>query len=154
MYRNTVEASSQKNKNKLLEAIAHDTALQNEHCADSLEYDEQARESSWDIAVIEGHCHVGPRLRKRTELKCRWLDPNRSTSWVDFYAVVLHDPIPIVRYARDKHIHSQKPFRSVINYCMGDSPSYLARAFKEKVQPGGPKFKFGVEVPLRMKDTI
>ena len=153
-YEMAVHNTSQKTKNKQMEVIAHDNALHNEYCADSLEYAELDFESTWDILVIEGHRQVGPKLNRRTEVKCRWKDPNNSSTWVDFNAAILQNPIPIVKYAKAKHIQSQKPFRAVINYCIGDCPSHLARAFRAKVRPDGPKFKFGVEVPLNMKDAI
>ncbi len=150
----TVTEASHDMQNKIMETQAHDLALENEHCADSLEYDEYFTDMSWDIDVIDGHRKVGPQNNRRTELKCRWKDPNKSGSWVDFNAVLLQDPISIVKYAKRKNILSHKPFQAVVNYCLGDSPSYLARAFKAKVRPNGPKFKFGVEVPLRMADAI
>ena len=153
-YHKTVTESSQNMKNKLMESLAHDKALSMEYCADSLEFDEFIRESSWDIDIIDGHRQVGPQLKRRTELKCRWKDPNKSGSWVDFNAVLLQDPISIVRYAKRRHILTHKPFKATVNYCLGDSPSHLAKAFKAKVRPDGPKFKFGVEVPLRMRDAI
>ena len=155
VYHQTVEGnSSQERKNRLLETLAHDQALSNEYCADSLEYDEFFTDKTWDIDVIDGHRQVGPHRSRRTELKCCWKDPNKSGSWVDFNAVLLQDPISIVKYARRKKLLSHKPFTAVVNYCLGDTPSYLARAFKAKVRPAGPKFKFGVEVPLRMIDAI
>ena len=42
----------------------------------------------------------------------------------------------------------------LINYCTGDAPSDLVRSYKTKVRPGEQKFKFGVQVPLRVKQAL
>ena len=40
-----------------------------------------------------------------------------------------------------------------MHYCAGNAPSELSRAFKARTQPGSPKFKFGVQVPLGLKQA-
>ena len=52
------------------------------------------------------------------------------------------------------HLVDKNPLRMLINYCTGDAPSDLIRAYKAKVRPGGPKFKFGVQVPLGVKQAL
>ena len=42
----------------------------------------------------------------------------------------------------------------MINYCTGDAPSDLVRAYTAKVRPDGPKFKFGFQVPLGVKQAL
>ena len=88
------------------------------------------------------------------EVKCRWKDINKSATWVDMFSLAIQDPIPILKYATDKHILSQKPFSYLANYCNGDSPSDLARAFKAKVRPNMKKYKFGIQVPMGVKQAF
>ena len=70
------------------------------------------------------------------------------------FALVLQDPVPVIAYARKTHLIDKNPFRMLINHCTGDAPSDLVRAYKAKVRPGEPKFKFGVQVPLKVKQTL
>ena len=69
------------------------------------------------------------------------------------FALTLQDPVPLIAYARRMHLVDKNPFRMPINYCTGDAPSDLVRAYKDKVRPGGPKFKFEVQVPLGVKQA-
>ena len=45
-------------------------------------------------------------------------------------------------------------FKILVNNCSGDAPSQLVKAFKATVKPGSPKFKFGVQVPLGVKQAL
>ena len=107
-------------------------------------------ESLWDCTNIISHRIKG----KKVEIKCMWKDPNKSTSWIDMYALAMQDPIPILKYAKDKHIVTQAPFNVLAQYCTGDSPSQLARVFKAKCRPGSAKYKFGVQVPMGVKQAL
>ena len=66
-----------------------------------------------------------------------------SSQWVNMFALTMQDPVPIIKYAHTKHLVSNGPFKKLVMYCVGDSPSSMARAFKAKIEPGGPKIKFG-----------
>ena len=97
-------------------------------------------------------CHKGEH--NHIEVLCKFKDPNKSTQWVNMFALALQDPVPIIAYARKMHLVDKNPFRMLINYCTGDAPSDLVRAYKAKVRPGGPKFKFGVQIPLGVKQAL
>ena len=107
----------------------------------------------WDCSRVLGH-----RLKKgskgtQVEVKCQWKDSNRSHTWVDMAALALQDPIPILKYAKSKHLLSDVHFKHLVNYCTGDAPSQLAKAFKAKMKPGSAKYKFGVQVPVGLKQA-
>ena len=111
-------------------------------------------EGLWDCTRVEGHRvrHKGSK-EPIWEVKCRWNDPNKSTSWVDMYALAMQDPVPILRYAQKTHILKQAPFTVLSNYCTGEAPSHLARAFKAQMRPNSPKYQFGVQVPMGLKQA-
>ena len=73
---------------------------------------------------------------------------------MDMFSLALQDPIPMLKYAADKHILSQKPFSYLANYCNGDSPSEIARAFKAKVRPNMKIYKFSIQVPMGVKQAF
>ena len=70
------------------------------------------------------------------------------------FALALQEPIPILKYAKSKKLLGKNPFKILVNHCSGDAPSQLVKAFKATVKPGGPKFKFGVQVPLGVKQAL
>ena len=83
----------------------------------------------WNVKAIVEH-----RVRKRRgkghqlEVKAKFKDPGESEAWVDMFAVAMQDPLPVVDYARKKHLtevfvsFSRKPTRLFPN---GTSRVYL-----------------------------
>ena len=117
------------------------------HAIDLLE--EKEDPYNWDKSLWEVKRVLRHRgTEKNTEVLCEFNDPNQNKKWVSLFALALQDPIPILEYAKRKHLLKQKPFRFLVNYCSGDAPSQLVKAFKATMKPGGPKYKFGVQVPL------
>ena len=105
----------------------------------------------WSVKNIVNHRWKSKNGKRIVQLKVQFSDPNMSSQWVDMFALAMQDPIPIIKYAHAKHLVSNGPFKKLVMYCVGDSPSSMARAFKAKVKPGGPKIKFGIQVPLGVK---
>ena len=70
------------------------------------------------------------------------------------HALAIQDPTEILKYAKKSHLLSQKPFSIIAKQCIGESPSYLARAFKAKVSANAMKYKFGVRVPFGVKQAM
>ena len=70
------------------------------------------------------------------------------------FALAMQDPIPILRYALRNHLTGQEPFKTLGLYCVDVSGSYVARAHKVKTRPGAAKYKFGIQVPLGMKQAF
>ena len=90
----------------------------------------------------------------KIEVLCIFKDPNKSTQWVSMFALALQDPVLIIVYARKMHLVDRNLFQMLIIYCTVDASSDLVRAYKAKVRPGGPKFKFGIQVPLGVKQAL
>ena len=104
----------------------------------------------WD--VIRVLCHR--EEHNKIEVLCKFKDPNKSTQWVNMFALALQDPVPLIAYARRMHLVDKNTFRMLVNYCTEDAPSDLFRAYDAKVRPGGQKFKFEIQVPLGMKQAL
>ena len=125
--------------------------LQYVQACDSIADGDDPDNELWNCSRVVEH-----RIKKGTtvQVKCQWKDPNKSLTWVDMSALALQDPVPILRYAKTKHLLSDIHFRHLVNYCTGEAPSNLARAFKAKIMPGTPKYKFGVQVPVGLKQAF
>ena len=106
--------------------------------------------SLWEVKRILRHRGEN----RKTEVCCEFKDPNQSQKRVSLFALALQDPTSILVYAKKKKLLGKGPFALLANYCTGDAPSNLVRAFKAKVRPGGPKIKFGVQVPLGVKQAL
>ena len=70
------------------------------------------------------------------------------------FALAMQDPIHILRYEHASHLTSKPTFKVLAKYCVGDAPSDYARVFKAKTKPGSIKIKFGVQVPLGVKQAF
>ena len=103
--------------------------------------------SLWNAKQVTSH-----RMKNgNVEAKVDWDDVNKSSSWVDMSSLAFQDPIPILKHAKAKHLLAQKPFSMIANYCVGDAPSAMAKAFKAKMVTHRKKCKFGVRVPFGVK---
>ena len=78
----------------------------------------------------------------------------KSKQWVSLFALELQDPTPLLKYDKNKKLLGKNLFKILVNHCSGDAPSHLVRVFKANVRSGGLKFKFGVQVPLEVKQDL
>ena len=120
---------------------------------DLLNEEDEPDNALWNCKRVVQHRQVRKQGRTMYQVKCQWNDPNKALSWVDMNALILQDPIPIVAFARKVHIMDQDPFKNLVSYCTGDAPSHLARMYKVKQKGATAKFKFGVQVPLGLKNA-
>ena len=72
----------------------------------------------------------------------------------ELFALELQDPIAILRYAKNKKFLGENPSKILVNHCYGDAPSQLFKVFKATDKPGGPKFEFGAQVSLGVKQDL
>ena len=108
----------------------------------------------WSVNTVTNHCWQHKGKSRWVEVKVTFNDPNKSSDWVNMFSLAMQDPVPIIKYAQSKRLTGQGPFRLLLSYCIGDTPSDLARAYKAKVKPGTVKIKFGVQVPLGVKQAF
>ena len=104
----------------------------------------------WNVKKVTKHRMKGDDY----QVKVVWNDPNKTSTWIDLYALAIQDPTEILKYARHHHLLSQKPFHTVAKHCVGDSPSRLIKAFKAKVSGNTKKYRFGIRVPFGIKQAM
>ena len=146
------QASFQNNSFAFINQLKYLKALDdlNDKATDPWDTLDIANRELWEAKkVIRHHVKNG-----KTEVKVAWNDPNKSSSWIDMHALAIQDPTKILKYAKKSHLLSQKPFSTIAKQCIGESPSYLARAFKAKVSANAMKYKFGVRVPFGVKQAM
>ena len=108
----------------------------------------------WSVTQVTNHCWKQKGSNQRIEVKVRFNDLNKSSAWVDMFALAMQDPVPILKYAHANHLTSKGPFKVLTKYCVGEAPSDLARAYKARTKPGSVKIKFGIQVPLGVKQAF
>jgi hypothetical protein len=72
------------------------------HLLDRLEYDQ---DKSWECTKMLKYCEeIG--MNTSTNHKClvEWNDINKSQSWVNFFALSLSDPIPVISFATNQNL--------------------------------------------------
>ena len=142
-FENTTRSMSQ--NHNLWDQLRYVQAL------DMVNEEDEPENSLWNCKHVMKHRQVRRKGRIFHEVKCQWMDPNASLSWINMDALILQDPIPVIMYAKKMHIMDQEPFQQLVNYCSGDAPSYLAKTYKVKAKGATAKFKFGVQVPFGLK---
>jgi hypothetical protein len=71
-----------------------------------------------------------------------------------FLALSLSNPKPIISFARNNNLLDKMPFCHLTQYCRSNTTVDIARILKVSTSPAGIKYKFGIQVPKRIKNAI
>jgi hypothetical protein len=82
-----------------------------------------------------------------------WNDINKTKSWVNYFALSLYNPKPIISFARNNNLLDKMPFCHLTQYCRSNTAVDTARIHKVSTSPAGIKYKFGIQVPRVSKGT-
>ena len=95
-------------------------------------------------------------LDNSVQYKClvEWNDLNKSQSWVNFIALCLSNPTPVISFAREQHLLDKSPFCHLIPYCKFEPPLDIAKVHKVTSSPTLVKYKFGIQLPRGIKSAI
>jgi hypothetical protein len=83
-----------------------------------------------------------------------WNDINKTKSWVNYFALSLSNPKPIISFARNNNLLDKMPFCHLTQYCRSNTAVDIARVLKVSTSPAGIKYKFGIQVPKGIKNAI
>jgi hypothetical protein len=83
-----------------------------------------------------------------------WNDVNKTKSWVNYFALSLSNPKPIISFARNNNLLDKIPFCHLTQYCRSNTEVDIARIFTASTSPAGIKYKFGIQVPKGIKNVI
>jgi hypothetical protein len=73
---------------------------------------------------------------------------------VNYFALSLSNSKPIILFARNNNLLDKMPFCHLIQYCRSNTAVDIARILKASTSPVGIKYKFGIQVPKRIKNAI
>jgi hypothetical protein len=83
-----------------------------------------------------------------------WNNINKTKSCVNYFALSLSNPKPIISLARNSNLLDKMPFCHLTQYCRLNTAVDIARIHKISTRPAGIKYKFGIQVPKGIKNPI
>jgi hypothetical protein len=83
-----------------------------------------------------------------------WNDIKNTISWVNYLELNLNNPKPIISFVRKNNLLDKMPFCHLTQYCRSNTAVDIARILKVSAIPAGIKYKFGIQVPKGIKNTI
>jgi hypothetical protein len=83
-----------------------------------------------------------------------WNDINKSKSWVNYFALSLSNPKPIISFARNNNLIDKLLFCYLTQYCRSMTAVDIARILKVSTSSAGIKYKFGIQVQKGIKNAI
>jgi hypothetical protein len=83
-----------------------------------------------------------------------WNDINKSQSWVNFFALSLRNPTPIIAFARKHNLLDKMAFQYFVNYCKVRTLVDIVRIHKASTSSSIVKYKFGIQIPRGIKNAI
>ena len=117
-------------------------------------------EAQWKVVeILEHKISKDPRIKenkvtvasRHLRLRVKWL--NGTNSWVQETAVRVDDPFPVIRYAIIHGLLAHPDFKWAAEYAEDSNRlTEMKHAFAAKQH--GPKFKFGVQVPVSPKHAL
>jgi hypothetical protein len=82
------------------------------------------------------------------------VDINKTKSWVNYFALSLSNPKPIISFARKINLLHKMSSCHLTQYCRSNTAVHIARILKVSTSPAGIKYKFGIQVPKVIKNAI
>jgi hypothetical protein len=73
---------------------------------------------------------------------------------VNYFGLSLSNPKPIISFARNNNLLDKIPFCHLTQYCRSNTAVDIARILKVSTSPAGIKYKFGIQVPKGVKNSI
>jgi hypothetical protein len=110
---------------------------------------------SWECCKVVDYCKEKVDVNSSNH-KClvEWNDFNKTKSWMNYFALNLNDPKPIISFARNNNLLDKMPFFHLTQYCRSNTAVDVARILKTSTSPAGIKYKFGIQVPKGIKNVI
>jgi Reverse transcriptase (RNA-dependent DNA polymerase) len=81
-----------------------------------------------------------------------WNDISKSQSWVNFFALSLSNPTPIISFARKHNLLDKMAFQHLVHYCKARTSA--AKIHKASASSTSVKYKFEIQVPRGIKNAI
>jgi hypothetical protein len=116
---------------------------------------EEYNDMSWECHKVVNYCkEKGDIISSNHKCLVKWNDINKTKSWVNYIALSLSNPKPIISFARNNNLLDKMTFCHLTQYSRSNTTVDIARIFKVSTSPAGIKYKFGIQVPKGIKNEI
>jgi hypothetical protein len=120
-----------------------------------LDKTEEDKDMSWECHKVVDYCkEKGDDHNSNHKCLVGWNDINKNKSWVNYFALSLSNPKPIISFARNNNLLDKILFCNLTQYCRSNTAVDIARILKVSTSPAGIKYKFGIQVPKVIKNAI
>ena len=131
------------------------TELDRLHQLHVLDMTEDDKDRSWECTKVLKYCEeIGMSTSTNHKNLVEWNDINKSKSWVNFFALSLSNPTPVISFARNQNLQNRMPFYHLVQYCKAKTPVDISKIYKVSANPTTIKYKFGIQVPKGIKNAI
>jgi hypothetical protein len=83
-----------------------------------------------------------------------WNDINKTKSWLNYFALSLNNPKPIISFARNNNLLDMMAFCHLTQYCRSNTAVHIARILQVSSSPTGIKYKFCIQIPEGIKNVV
>jgi hypothetical protein len=120
-----------------------------------LDNTEEDNDMSWECHKVVDYCKEKGDVSSSNQ-KClvEWNDVNKTKSWVNYFALSLSHPKPIISFARNNNLLDNLRFCHLTQYCRSNTAVDIARILKDSTSPVGIKYRFGIQVTKGIKNAI
>jgi hypothetical protein len=109
----------------------------------------------WECHKVVDYCkEKGDVISSNHNCLMEWNDINKTKSLVNYFALSLSNPKTIISFARNSNLLDKMPFCHLTHYCWSNTAVDIARILNVSTSPAGIKYKFGIQVPKGIKNTI
>jgi hypothetical protein len=120
-----------------------------------LDKTEEDNDMSWECCNVVDYCKEKGNVNSSNH-KClvEWNDINKTKSWVNYFALSLSNPKPIISFVRNNNLLHKMPFCHLTPYCRLNTAVHIARILKVSTIPASIKYKFGIQVSKGIKKKL
>jgi hypothetical protein len=109
----------------------------------------------WEYCKLVVYCkEKGDNHSSNHKCLIEWDDINKTKSWVNYFALTLSNPKHIISFAWNNNLLDKMPFCHLTQYCRSNTAVDIAMILKASARPAGIKYKFGIQIPKEIKNTI
>jgi hypothetical protein len=120
-----------------------------------LDETEEVDYMSWEYCkVVDYFKEKGDDHSSYHKCLVEWNDIKKTKSCLNYFALSLSNPKPIISFARKNNLLNKMPFCHLTQYCRSNTAADIARILKVSTSPAGVKYSFGIQVPKGINNSI
>jgi hypothetical protein len=113
------------------------------------------KDMSWECCKVVHYCkEKGDDHCSNQKFLMEWNDFNKTKSWLNYFALSFSNPKPIISFARNNNLLDKMLSCHLTHYCRSNTAVDIARILKISTSPADIKYKFGIQVPEGIKNSI